>query len=131
LTEIAPGLKGHASLVVGTNDTAPYVGSGWIYVLATPVMLKLMEEAALNAVERLLPENKQSLGTRVDITHIAATPIGMKVSASAELIDVSGRKLTFKLSAHDEVELIGEGTHERVIVSAGSFQKRINEKLKI
>ena len=131
MTEIAPGLKGHASLVVGTNDTAPYVGSGWIYVLATPVMLKLMEEAALNAVERLLPENKQSLGTRVDITHIAATPIGMKVSASAELIDVNGRKLTFKLSAHDEVELIGEGTHERVIVSADLFQKRINEKLKM
>ncbi len=115
-------------MVVGTNDTAPRVGSGRIAVLATPMMINLIEEAALAAFEHLLPEGKQSLGTHMEISHVAATPIGMKVEAEAELIEVEGRKLLFAVRAHDEMDLIGEGRHERVIVTAASFQSRINEK---
>ncbi len=129
MDEIEPGLKGRARMVVGTNDTAPRVGSGHIAVLATPMMISLMEEAALAAIEHLLPEGKQSLGTRMDASHIAATPIGMKVEALAELVAVDGRKLTFRIRARDEQDLIGEGVHERVVVTASSFQKRINEKM--
>lgn len=128
MDEIKPGLTGHAEMVVGTNDTAPRVGSGRVAVLATPTMINLMEEAALAAVEQRLPEGKQSLGTHIDISHIAATPVGMKVKAEAELIEVNGRKLLFAVRAHDEMDLIGEGRHERVIVTAASFQARINEK---
>ena len=126
--KIEPGLTGHAEMVVGTNDTAPRVGSGRVAVLATPTMINLIEEAALAAVEHLLPEGKQSLGTHMDISHVAATPVGMKVKAVAELIEVNGRKLLFAVCAHDEMDLIGEGRHERVIVTAASFQARINEK---
>jgi len=126
--KIKPGLTGHAEMVVGTNDTAPRVGSGRVTVLATPTMINLIEEAALAAAEHLLPEGKQSLGTHIDISHVAATPVGMKVKAEAELIEVNERKLLFDVRAHDEMDLIGEGRHERVIVTAASFQARINEK---
>ena len=128
MDKIKPGLTGHAEMVVGTNDTAPRVGSGRVAVLATPTMINLIEEASLAAVEHLLPDGKQSLGTHIDISHIAATPVGMKVKAEAELIEVNGRKLLFAVRAHDEMDLIGEGRHERVIVKAASFQARINEK---
>jgi len=126
--KIEPGLTGHAEMVVGTNDTAPRVGSGRVAVLATPTMINLIEEAALAAVEHLLPAGKQSLGTHIDISHVAATPVGMMVKAEAELIEVNGRKLLFAVRARDEMDLIGEGRHERVIVTAASFQARINEK---
>ena len=128
MDRIKLGLTGHAEMVVGTSDTAPRIGSGRIAVLATPKMISLIEEAALAAVEHLLPAGKQSLGTHIDITHVAATPVGMTVKAEAELIEVSGRKLLFAVRAHDELDLIGEGRHERVIVTAASFQARINEK---
>lgn len=128
MDKIEPGLTGLAEMVVGTNDTAPRVGSGRVAVLATPTMINLIEEAALAAVEHLLPEGKQSLGTHIDISHVAATPVGMKVEAEAELIEVNGGKLLFAVRAHDEMDLISEGRHERVIVTAASFQARINEK---
>lgn len=115
-------------MMVGTSDTAPRIGSGRIAVLATPKMVSLMEEAALAAIEHLLPEGKQSLGTHLDITHIAATPVGMTVKAEAELIEVNGRKLLFAVRARDEMDLIGEGRHERVVVTAATFQSRIDEK---
>jgi fluoroacetyl-CoA thioesterase len=128
--EIAPGLTGRAEMVVGTNDTAPRVGSGRVAVLATPTMINLIEEAALAAVEHLLPEGKQSLGTHIDVSHVAATPVGMKVEAEAELIEVEGRKLRFAVRARDEMDLISEGGHERVVVTVATFQARVNEKAK-
>ena len=128
---IEPGMTGHAEMVVGTNDTAPRVGSGRIAVLATPVMINLMEEAALAAVEHLLPEGMQSLGTRIDVTHVAATPIGMRVTATARVVEVDGRKLLLEVSAHDEVDLIGEGRHERVVVTVSKFQIRVDAKAKL
>lgn len=130
MDKIEPGLTGHAEMVVGTSDTAPRIGSGHIPVLATPKMITLIEEAALAAVEHLLPEGKQSLGTHLDVTHIAATPVGMTVKAEAKLVQVEGRKLLFTVEARDEMDLIGEGRHERVVVTAASFQKRVDEKAK-
>ena len=128
MDELKPGMTGRAEMIVGTNDTAPRVGSGKIAVLATPVMINLIEEAALDAVESVLPEGKQSLGTHLEVSHIAATPVGMKVTATAELISVEGRKLTFRVEARDEADLIGEGTHQRVVVTADSFSARVAEK---
>jgi fluoroacetyl-CoA thioesterase len=125
---LQPGLVGSTEIVVGTRDTAPHVGSGKIKVLATPVMVGLMEEASLNAVEGLLPPGYQTVGTRLDITHVAATPVGLHVTAGAELVKVDGRRLTFRLWADDERDRIGEGTHERIIVEVARFDARAQEK---
>lgn len=126
--KLRPGLRGETEIVVGTRDTAPHVGSGKIKVLATPVMVNMMEEAALNAVEGLLPAGHQTVGIRLDITHVAATPVGMRVKAHAELTRIDGRKLTFRVSAEDEKDVIGEGLHERIIVNVERFDKRTQEK---
>lgn len=126
--ELKPGLQASTDILVGTRDTAHHVGSGKIKVLATPVMVMLLEEAALNAVEGLLSPGYQTVGTHLDVSHIAATPVGMRVTACAELTEVSGRKLTFRVWADDEVERIGEGTHERIIVEVARFDKRAQAK---
>jgi predicted thioesterase len=122
------GARGVAELVVGLEHTAPHVGSGKIAVLATPVMVNLMEAAALAAVEAHLPQGYQTLGIRLDVSHIAATPVGMQVRARAELIQVEGRQLSFRVVAEDEVEIIGEGSHERVVVNVERFDRRVQEK---
>ncbi|MHB8667284.1 MAG: thioesterase family protein [Burkholderiales bacterium] len=122
------GLKGRAELVVGEQHTAPKVGSGRVHVLATPVMISLIEAAALAAVEHLLPPGQQSLGTRLDVSHFAATPVGMRVSAEAELIKIDGRLLTFRVAAADAIEPIGEGTHQRVVVTLDRFDQRVQKK---
>jgi len=122
------GLTGTAELVVGEHHTAPRVGSGRIRVLATPVMINLIEAAALAAVEQSLPEDHQSLGTHLDVTHIAATPVGMRVRATAEVLKVEGRTVYFRVRAEDERELIGEGTHERVVVNVNRFDERVRKK---
>jgi predicted thioesterase len=124
------GLSGTAELVVGEQHTAPRVGSGRIRVLATPVMINLIEAAALAAVEQSLPEEHQSLGTRLNVSHIAATPVGMRVRATAEVVRVEGRTIHFHVRAEDERELIGEGSHERVVVNLERFDKRVQEKAK-
>ena len=123
------GLKGKAEIVVGEEHTAPKVGSGRVHVLATPVMINLIEAAALAAVEHLLPPGQQSLGTHLDVRHFAATPVGMRVSAEAELVKIDGRLLTFRVAASDAVELIGDGTHERVVVSLARFDQRVQKKV--
>jgi len=126
--EITPGMQATTEIVVGTRDTAHHVGSGRIKVLATPVMVMLLEEAALKAVEDFLPDGMQTVGTKLDDSHIAATPVGMHVVAYAEVTEVIGRKLIFKVWAEDDIERIGEGTHERIIVDLSRFDKRIDEK---
>jgi len=126
--QLPPGLTGTAELLVGEHHTAPRVGSGRIRVLATPVMINLIEAAALAAVEQSLPEHHQSLGTLLHVTHVAATPVGMKVRATAEVVAVEGRTIRFRVRAEDERELIGEGTHERVVVNVERFDRRVQEK---
>jgi predicted thioesterase len=128
VSQLHPGLTGHAEIMVGTRDTAPHVGSGKIKVLATPVMVGLMEEAALNAVEGLLPPGHQTVGTRLDITHVAATPVGLRVTAGAELTSIDGRRLSFRVWADDEIDRIGEGTHERIVVNVARFDERAQRK---
>jgi len=127
-SDLKVGLKGTAEILVGTRDTAPHVGSGKIKVLATPVMVSLMEEASLNAVEGLLPPGFQTVGTHLDITHTAATPVGLRVTATAELTAMSGRKLTFRVWADDEQERIGGGMHERIVVEVARFDVRAQNK---
>jgi fluoroacetyl-CoA thioesterase len=124
-----PGLKGHAQILVGVEHTAPSIGSGKVPVLATPVMINVIEAAALAAVEHLLPVGHQSLGIHLDVRHFAATPIGMHVHASAELIAVEGRTLSFRVEAHDDKEPIGGGSHQRVVVNVARFDERIQRKL--
>ena len=127
--KLKAGLKGASELVVAEQHTAPRVGSGRVHVLATPVMINLFEAAALAAIEHLLPPGSQSLGTRLDIQHVAATPVGMKVQAFAVVREVNGRTVRFHVEARDEKELIGDGTHERVVVNVEKFDERVQRKL--
>jgi fluoroacetyl-CoA thioesterase len=130
LSPLHPGLTGTASLTVAPEHTAPFVGSGRIAVLATPVMINLIEAAALKAVEHLLPAGHQSLGIHLDVRHTAATPVGLRVTATAEVTGVEGRTITFRVEAHDEREPIGGGTHQRVVVSVARFDERVQRKLR-
>ena len=129
LDRIVPGLSGTAQIVVGPEHTAPFVGSGRIAVLATPVMINLIEAAALAAVEHLLPSGHQSLGIQLDVSHTAATPVGLRVIATAEVSHVQGRSITFRVAAHDEFEPIGGGTHKRIVISVSRFDERVQRKL--
>lgn len=129
MLSLEPGLTGQATLVVGEEHTAESVGSGRVGVLATPVMINLIEAAALAAIERYLPEGHQSLGTHLDVTHVAATPVGMRVTATAKLVKVDGRLLDFAVSARDEVDEIGAGTHQRIVVNVEKFAARVARKM--
>ena len=129
LALVRHGLTGNAELVVGAEHTAPRIGSGNVHVLATPVMINLIEAAALAAVEHLLPAGYQSLGTHLDVRHIAATPVGMRVRATAEVTAVNGRTISFNVSVKDEIDLIGDGVHERVVVNVAKFDQRVQKKL--
>jgi predicted thioesterase len=129
LSKLTPGLEGHSELVVGEQHTAPRIGSGRVRVLATPVMINLMEAAALDAVENLIPAGHQSLGTHLEVRHIAATPVGMRVRATAKLVSVDGRTLEFRVEAYDERDLIGDGAHARLVVNVERFDQRVQAKL--
>jgi fluoroacetyl-CoA thioesterase len=129
LSNLTSGLTGSSDLLVGVEHTAPSIGSGLVPVLATPVMINVIEAAALAAVEHLLPPGHQSLGIHLDVRHFAATPIGMRVRATAELIEVDGRTLTFRVEARDDKEPIGDGTHQRVVVNVARFDERVQKKL--
>lgn len=128
--DIPTGQTGTSSLVVGEEHTASRVGSGRVGVLATPVMINVIEAAALAAVEHLLPEGHQSLGTQLDVSHVAATPVGMKVTAEARVTGVDGRIIRFAVVARDEQEVIGSGVHERVVVNVSRFDERVQAKVR-
>lgn len=130
LDRLSPGLTGSAEIVVGPEHTAPFVGSGRIAVLATPVMINVIEAAALAAIEHLLPAGHQSLGIKLDISHTAATPIGLRVTATAEVVHLEGRTVTFRVEARDEIEPIGGGSHQRVVVSVARFDERVQRKVR-
>jgi fluoroacetyl-CoA thioesterase len=129
LARVTTGLSGTAELIVTAEHTASFVGSGRIAVLATPVMINVIEAAALAAVEHLLPVGHQSLGIHLDVSHTAATPVGLRVTASAEVLRVDGRTITFRVEARDPFEAIGGGTHQRVVVSVERFDARVQRKL--
>jgi fluoroacetyl-CoA thioesterase len=108
---LRPGLSHTLDIVVDEQDTAAHVGSGAVHVLATPVVINMFESAALRAIEHLMPAGYQSLGTRLDVRHIAATPVGMKVSATARVTAVDGRKILFALEARGLGEREAAGPH--------------------
>ena len=128
LANLTPGLKGTASTLVTQSRLAPAAGSGRAPVFASPMMIALMEGAAVDCVERLLPSGYESLGTHLDVSHSAPTPEGLTVTATAVLTSVEGRKLVFKVEAHDGVDLIGRGTHTRVVVDTARFMARLAAK---
>ena len=131
LSKLTIGLRGSADLLVEVAHTAPRIGSGRVSVLATPVMINVMEAAALAAVEERLPAGHQTLGTHLDVRHFAATPVGMRVHATAELTAIDGRTLAFRIEARDDHEVIGDAKHERVVVDVARFDERVRKKSRI
>ena len=127
--QIQAGLIGEREIRVEAAQTACHLGSGNVSVLATPEMIRWMEGAAVSAVDPLLPEGYSTVGIQVQVDHLAATPPGMRVRVRAELLEVDGRKLTFRVQAFDEAEQVGEGTHQRMIVDLARFKQRVEAKL--
>ena len=123
------GMKGEVSALVERDDTAQEVGSGSLLVYATPCMAALMEGAACEAIAEALPEDKTSVGIELNISHLAATPVGLEVHAVAEITAVEGNILTYKVEAFDEKGKIGEGTHKRAIVTTQRFLDKVYAKL--
>ncbi len=129
-TELQPGLTGEKSDKVTAHNTAISYGSGGAAVYATPAMVGLMEAACLSIVDPLLPDGLSTVGISLNLRHLAATPVGMSVTAQAELLTVSGKKLTFSVQAFDDKEKIGEGTHERYIIELDKFLQKAAAKAK-
>ena len=124
------GLKGHAETLVTEANTAAAMGSGLLPVFATPAMLALMEKAAARSVQPFLDDGQGSVGTRLSVSHLAATPIGLPVRAESELLSVERRKLLFSVRAWAGDELIGEGEHERFLIDNARFLEKALAKKK-
>ena len=125
---LTEGIKGYSELTVTEEMAAKNVGSGTLMVFATPAMIALMEKTAWESVQPELEEGSGTVGTALNVKHVAATPMGMKVTCETELIKVEGRALTFSIRAYDEAGLIGEGTHERFVVYNEKFQAKADAK---
>lgn len=125
---LQPGLVGEASLTVTDTMTAAALGSGNVEAFSTPALIALLEAAAIDALKGRLPEGQTSVGTMLNVRHLAATPVGMAVTARATLKEIDGRRLVFDVEAWDAVERIGEGTHERFIVTRARFEERVRGK---
>lgn len=122
------GIEGKASIVVNNDNTAMAYGSGAVNVFATPALVGLMEKAALSSVDPLLDAGYTTVGTKIDVKHLAATPIGMNVTATSRLMEVNGKRLLFNIEVRDEVDLVGTGVHERFIIELAGFIKRVESK---
>lgn len=127
--DITVGMKGDVSSLVEREDTAQIVGSGSLLVYATPCMVALMEGAACEAIAACLPEEKTSVGIELNISHLAATPVGLEVRATAEVTEVDKNIITFRVEAFDETGKIGEGTHKRAVVTTQKFLDKTYAKL--
>jgi len=122
------GIKGSASFLVEESKTAKVVGSGNVELLSSPMMIALMEKAAWTSVAPYLPEGAGTVGILLEVRHVKPTPVGMRVSAESELIEIKGKRLVFRITASDEQGLIGEGIHERAMVDEVSFQEKAQGK---
>lgn len=127
--ELYKGITGSSETMVDESNTALSMGSGELEVFATPAMVALMEEAASQSVKPYLDENSTTVGTLVEIEHISATPVGVKVTCESELCHIDGRKLVFNVTASDNSGLIGRGKHERFIVEKDRFMKKAESKI--
>lgn len=125
---VTVGMKMEIEKRVDSSDTAMHFGSGTVSVLATPVMIGWMENCALHTVSDILPKGYDTVGTFVEVSHKAATPVGMNVRIIAEVIEISGKIITFSVKAYDAIDKIGEGTHKRAIVEVKKFIERTNSK---
>jgi len=123
------GIKGKMELTVSTEDTAAVLKSGNLQVFATPRMIALIEETAWKSVAEELEEGCATVGTELNVKHLAATPVGMQVTCETELVEVDGRRLVFNIAVYDEAGKIGEGTHERFVIFAEKFQAKAKAKL--
>jgi fluoroacetyl-CoA thioesterase len=130
MNDLTTGLSTEISVTVTESDTAAKWGSGLVPVFGTPALVGLMEAAAVKALEGHLPEHQTTVGGHIDVHHLAATPVGMKVRARAELTAMDGRKLTFQIEAWDEVEKIGEAMHERFVIDEEKFIAKAQAKSK-
>ena len=119
------GMRGEATTTVVHENTAAAVGAGGVEVFGTPMMIALMENASWRAVADALDEGQVTVGTHVNVSHLAATPLGQKVRATAELTNIDGRRLVFRVEAYDEQQKIGEGQHERFIVHLQRFLSKV------
>jgi fluoroacetyl-CoA thioesterase len=129
MRQIPPGAKGSFTLRVLPEHLANQFKDAMLpQVLATPVMILMMENAALNAIRSFLDPGESAVGTAIDVRHLAATPVGHDVRADAEVVKVDGKRIEFKVSASDEVEEIGSGTHQRMVINLRSFNERLAEK---
>lgn len=126
---IPVGEKCHASLQVTESLTAAVAGSGALPVFGTPFLCALMEKAAMDCLQPFLEEGQGSVGTHLNISHESPTPVGMRVQAEAEITAVNGKMVDFKVTAYDEVGLIGQGTHQRAIITSDRFLAKCNAKL--
>jgi predicted thioesterase len=126
--QIPVGLVSEASVVVDEHLLATAMGSGSVVVYATPAMIALMEAAAVSALAPALPADQSSVGIGLDVKHLAATPLGQKVRARAEVVRVQGKRVTFQVQAWDEHELIGKGTHVRYVIDVARFTQRVQAK---
>lgn len=126
---IEVGIQGLAEALVEQADTAKEVGSGDLLVYATPCMVALMEGAAYESIAPYLAEGESSVGTKMDVTHLSATPVGMSVRAESVVTAVEGRKVTFSITAYDESGEIGKATHERVVIKTERFLEKTYDKL--
>lgn len=130
MTELKTGLVGRAETIVTESNTAAAIGSGALPVFSTPHMIALMENASMNAIAPCLEDGQGNVGTKIDVAHVAATPMGMTVRAESTLIRIEGRMLSFEVRAWAGDELIGEGTHQRCIIYNQRFMEKTQAKLK-
>jgi len=128
MSELKVGLVFETKKIVEEADTAAKFGSGGVYVFATPMMIGIMENASMHCVADYVGEGNSTVGIHLDVKHLAATPMGMEVRAVAELIEVEGKKLRFKVEAFDEKGKIGEGTHDRFIINVEKFMSKLESK---
>lgn len=122
------GIKGRQETTVTAANIATNVGSGKVMVFATPMMISLIEKAAVLSIEPYLEPGQSSVGTHINVSHCSATPLGMTVWAETEVTEIDRRRVTFSVKAYDERGLIGEGTHERFIIDIEKFQAKAESK---
>jgi fluoroacetyl-CoA thioesterase len=128
MASIEPGLTNEIIRQVTERHLATEWGSGLVRVLATPVLVAFCEECARLAVDPLLPPAQQTVGTRIDLRHLAATPLGLDVIVRAELVESEGRRLSFRIEAWDTVERVAEAEHDRFVIDVERFEERLAEK---
>lgn len=128
MSALEVGIKGQASEIVNDKNTASFLQSGSLEVYATPAMIALAEKASCLCVDSYLEDGFSTVGTKIDVEHLSATPLGIKVEAFSELIEIEGKKLTFKLEIKDEIGLIGKGIHERYLINIEKFLAKTQQK---